>query len=93
MKKNEFIKLIAQRTNIAQKDVAIVVDAYEDTILEDVIAKCDSYRTAFGTIKGYMHDPVPAREGRNPATGEKIIIPAKDSFNAPKITWSKAAKE
>ncbi len=93
MKKADFVQILVDKTGLTKKDVAAVVDAYENAILENVIAPCESYRTQFGTISGYMHDPVPEKTMRNPSNGQPIKVPAKPAYNAPRIKWSKAAKE
>lgn len=94
MKKSDFIKAVADRAEVTQKEAATVIDAFESVMLEEVIAKEDSVRMTMGTFKGVTVPAKPARTGRNPATGEAITIAAKpEAHGQPKVVWSKAAKE
>lgn len=94
MKKTEFIKLIAEKADMTQKDVVAVVDAFEGVMMEEIFAKEDSVRLSMGTFSGYTKPATKARKGRNPATGEEITIAAKPAQKGqPKVKWSKSAKE
>lgn len=89
MTKNDFIKAIAERSELTQKDIKIMLDAMSDVLLFDVIAKEDSVKLGnVCTISGTVR---PARTARNPMTGETIKVPEKHGY--PKCKFSKAAKE
>ena len=94
MKKTEFVKLVADKVDMTQKDVSAVIDAFEEVMMEEIFAKEDSVRLTMGTFSGYTKPATNERQGRNPATGETITIAAKaEQHGQPKIKFSKAAKE
>ena len=94
MKKTEFIKLVADKVDMTQKDVSAVIDAFEEVMMEEVFAKEDSVRLTMGTFSGYTKPATKERQGRNPATGETITIAAKPAQKGqPKVKFSKSAKE
>ena len=72
MTKKEFCKLYSDKTGVTQRDAAIYVDAFRDTLAEALLKE--------GTVrlKNFMSVvlvDVPEREGRNPRTGEMLTIP------------------
>lgn len=91
MNKTEFIKKIAERADVTQKEVGAILDAFQDVLLEDVIANEDSVRLKIGTVSGYTKI-TNDRKGRNPATGEEILIKGAVSKGYPKIKWSREAR-
>ena len=94
MKKTEFIKMVAEKADMTQKEVTTVIDAFEEVMLEEVFAKEESVRLTMGTFSGYTKPATKARKGRNPATGEEITIAAKPAQKGmPKVKFSKTAKE
>jgi DNA-binding protein HU-beta len=73
LQKTEFIKLVADRTGISQKETKQVIDAALDVISES-LAKGDKVTlTGFGTFEVRSRQ---ARDGVNPQTRQKISIPA-----------------
>ena len=73
LQKTEFIKLVAERTGVSQKETKQVIDAALD-IISETLAKGDKVTlTGFGTFEVRSRQ---AREGVNPQTREKISIPA-----------------
>lgn len=94
MKKIDFIKLVADKADMTQKDVNSVIEAFEEVMMEEIFAKEDSVRLGIGTFSGYTKPATKERQGRNPATGETITIAAKPAASGqPKIKWSKASRE
>lgn len=94
MKKIDFIKLVADKADMTQKDVNSVIEAFEEVMMEEIFAKEDSVRLGIGTFSGYTKPATKERTGRNPATGETITIAAKPAQKGqPKVKFSKAAKE
>ncbi len=81
MNKTELIETIAQRTDIAKKDVQSVLDTFEE-IAGDVVAKGKETLTIPGFLK-FEQTFRAARSGRNPQTGETIQVAAT---NAAKVT-------
>lgn len=74
MNKKELIAVVAEKSNLTQKQVAEVVDAMLDTIVE-TLGKEEEVRLS-GFCKFEVVDRK-ARQGRNPRTGEPIYIPAR----------------
>lgn len=94
MKKNEFVKLVADKAGMSQKDVTAVMDAFDTVMLENVIAVEDSVRLGLGTFSGVTKAARAGRTGRNPRTGEPVEIAAvPEKHGQPHIKWSKAARE
>lgn len=81
MNKTELIETIAQRTDLAKKDVLAVMDTFED-IAGDIVAKGKDTLTIPGFLK-FERTKRAARMGRNPQTGEPLKVPAS---NAAKVT-------
>lgn len=73
MQKTDFIKAVAERTGVSQKETKIVIDAALDVIAETLAKGEKVTLTGFGTFE--VRDRQ-AREGVNPQTREKIHIPA-----------------
>ena len=74
MTKEGLVNAVCTKTGMASADSKKAVQAVIDTITE-VLKRGDSLQlTGFGT---FSVEERAAREGRNPATGEKLQIPAK----------------
>lgn len=92
MTKTELIKVVKDTVSetlegVTAKDTAVFVDATIKAIQDTVIAGERVQIVGFGTFETTTRS---AREGRNPATGESISIPAS---KAPKFKACKAFKE
>lgn len=73
MNKNEFIDRVADLSKMTKADSARAVDAVFDAITEALRKGDDVRLVGFGTFSSTKR---PAREGRNPRTGETIQIKA-----------------
>ena len=73
MTKAEFIDQVADRAGLSKKDAGEAVDAVLETIESALRRGSDVVFSGFGKFS--VSDRA-AREGRNPATGEKIYIKA-----------------
>lgn len=73
MNKGELVAEVAKKTGLTKKDAVCAVDATLDAIKKNV--KKSVTLIGFGTFKVVKRK---ARTGRNPRTGEKIKIPAKN---------------
>ncbi|WP_430233750.1 HU family DNA-binding protein [Nitrosomonas communis] len=73
MNKTELIEQIAIRTNLTKADAGRSVNAMLDTIIETVSSGDDIVLPGFGSFKVTQRA---AREGKNPRTGEKLLIAA-----------------
>ena len=75
MNKEQLVAEIAKKTDATQKDVAGFVDAYIEVVAGALKSGDPVQLLGFGSIKVTQRK---ATTGRNPRTGEKIDIPAKN---------------
>ena len=87
MTKTEFIDEVAERAGLSKKDASAAVDAVLETIEGALKRGSDVTFSGFGKFSVSQRS---AREGRNPATGEKIQIAAS---RVPKFTAGAALKK
>lgn len=87
MTKAEFIDQVADRAGLTKKDASEAVDAVLATIEDALTRGSDVVFSGFGK---FSVSERAAREGRNPATGEKISIAAT---KVPKFTAGAALKK
>ncbi len=87
MTKAEFIDQVADRAGLSKKDASEAVDAVLETIEGALKRGSDVVFSGFGKFS--VSDRA-AREGRNPATGEKIQIAAT---KVPKFSAGAALKK
>lgn len=73
MNKSELIELVSKSTEVGKKDAEKVVNAVFDTIIAQVAEGNDVRIVGFGTFERRERKE---REGCNPQTKEKIVIPA-----------------
>jgi len=71
--KQEFVDQVADRAGLSKKDAAGAVDAFLDTV-EDALKR--GSEVSFSGFGKFSVSDRAAREGRNPATGERIQIAA-----------------
>ena len=87
MNKSELVTALSEETNFSKKDVAKVLAAFT-RIIERTLKKGGKVSlTGFGT---YWTSKRPARVGINPATKERINLPA---VNVPRFKPGKHLKE
>ena len=72
MKKPELIAIVAEKTGLLKSQVDAALTATVDTITQALIKKEKVLLMGIGTFDVRQRS---AREGRNPGTGEKILIP------------------
>ena len=87
MTKTELISGVAEKTGFSKKDADKAVAAVLDSISEALAGGEKIQLVGFGTFE--VRDRA-AREGKNPATGEKITIAAT---KGPAFKAGKALKE
>ncbi|MBV8221573.1 MAG: HU family DNA-binding protein [Solirubrobacterales bacterium] len=73
MTKQEFVDQVADRAGLSKKDAGEAVDAFLDTVEDALKRGSDVSFSGFGKFSVSQRS---AREGRNPATGERIQIAA-----------------
>ena len=93
MNKVELIAALADKADVSKKDAAKVLEAFTDTITEELTKKEKVTLVGFGTFETRERA---ARTGKNPRTREALKIAAsvapafkagkalKDAVNAPK---------
>jgi DNA-binding protein HU-beta len=85
--KSEFVDQVADRAGLSKKDAAEAVEAVLETIEDALKRGSDVTFSGFGKFSVSERG---AREGRNPATGDKIQIPAS---RVPKFTAGAGLKK
>jgi len=93
--KTRLLNRIAEETELTKKQVEGVFDSLGSVIKKQLGRRGPGEFTLPGVVKLRVvkKKATKAREGRNPATGEKIIIPAKKARKVVKATVLKATKE
>ena len=87
MNKNDLVSEVANSASLSKADAARAVDAIFETIKNSLSGGGEVRIVGFGTFN-VTHRR--ASQGRNPRTGEKIMIPAS---NQPKFRAGKGLKE
>jgi len=87
MKKTEFIKLIAEKTGMSQKDSKEVLEIIGAEIVKHM--KDEDGVTPFAGMK-FTSAYADKRQGRNPQTGETIVIPGRFQ---PKVKFGTPVKD
>jgi DNA-binding protein HU-beta len=85
--KNEFVDQVADRAGLSKRDAAAAVDAFLETVEGALTRGSEVSFSGFGKFS-VSHRT--AREGRNPATGERIQIAAS---NVPKFSAGASLKK
>ena len=87
MNKPELIAAVAEKAEISKKDAEKAVKAFTDVVSEELVNGGKIQLVGFGTFEVSER---PAREGRNPRTGETMTIAATKT---PKFKVGKALKD
>ena len=87
MNKGELVDVIASTTNVTKKEADAILAAMVDTIVAEVSLGNKVSLVGFGSFERRERK---AREGRNPKTGEKMLIPAT---RVPAFSPGKSFKE
>ena len=87
MTKTQMIASLAEATNMSKKEVAGFFDAVTELAYKEVKKNGECIVPGFGKLVKAKRK---ARDGRNPATGEAIKIPAKTVV---KFRLAKAVKD
>ncbi len=87
MNKTELIAAVAEKAEISKKDAERAVKAFTDVVSEELVNGGKIQLVGFGTFEVSER---PAREGRNPRTGETMTIAATKT---PKFKVGKALKD
>lgn len=73
MNKTELVASVAEKAGFTKKDAEKAVNAFIDSVREEVAAKKKVQIIGFGT---FDYKKRAARKGKNPQTGAEINIPA-----------------
>ena len=87
MNKTELIAAVADRADMSRKDAEAVLKAFTDVVAEELKKGEKVQLVGFGTFEVSERA---ARTGRNPQTGEEMMIAAS---KAPKFKAGKALKD
>ena len=87
MNKTELIAAVAEKAEISKKDAEKAVKAFTDAVAEELAKGGKVQLVGFGNFEVSER---PAREGRNPRTGETMPIAASKT---PKFKPGKALKD
>lgn len=90
MNKQELIDAISAKASVTKKEADSILTATVDTIMDAVSSGSKVTLVGFGTFEARQRK---AREGRNPATGKTIQIPATTvpAFSAGKLFKERVA--
>ena len=87
MNKTELIAAIAEKAEISRKDAEKALKAFTDVVAEELVKGEKVQLVGFGTFEVSERGE---REGRNPKSGEPMVIAA---FKSPKFKAGKALKD
>ena len=87
MNKTELIAAVAEKAELSKKDAEKALKAFTDVVSEELVKGENIQLVGFGTFEVAEREE---REGRNPKTGEKMMIAASRS---PKFKAGKALKD
>ena len=87
MNKSELIKQIADRAGLSQAQAGNAVDVFCASVIDALSQGGEVAIIGFGTFKVSQRTE---RKGRNPRTGEAVLIPAS---RVPKFSAGKALKD
>jgi len=87
MNKADLVAAVAEKAELSKKDSEKALKAFVDVVTEELIKGEKIQLVGFGTFEVSER---PAREGRNPQTGDKMTIAAS---KAPKFKAGKALKD
>ena len=87
MNKTELVAAVAEQAGLSKKDAEAAVTAFTDVVAEALKAGDKIQLVGFGTFEVSERA---AREGRNPRTGETMVIEASKT---PKFKAGKALKD
>lgn len=90
MNKGELVDSVAEKSGVTKKQADLVISAVVESIMEAVSTGDKVTLVGFGSFESRDRKE---REGRNPKTGEKMLIPATKvpAFSAGKLFKDRVA--
>ncbi|MBE6137565.1 MAG: HU family DNA-binding protein [Erysipelotrichaceae bacterium] len=84
MNKSEIVAIVADQVNLTRKDAELAIDSFLEAICDGLSKGDKVVVSGFGTFEVRTRI---ARSGRNPRTGEEIVIPGQKTpcFKAGKL--------
>lgn len=86
-KRQDFIKRVQEKTDLSKKETEQVIDAVFEALQDTLVETGEASVGDLGKLRQVKRA---ARKGRNPATGDEILIGEKQAV---KYTASKSIKE
>jgi len=93
MKQTEFIQTLSEQIKLGKKETKELVDAFIALIVKTVKSGDDLMLPELGKFLLKKVPAKPAREARNPMTGEMVKLPPKPASAKPQFRPSKKFKE
>ncbi|HMB01703.1 MAG TPA: HU family DNA-binding protein [Spirochaetota bacterium] len=90
---NTIADYVATKNDLAKKEARKILDDFFEVIEAGALSGNKVPLGPFGKLSVKMKPAQPARQGRNPKTGETIQIPPKPETKVPKFSFVKAFKE
>jgi nucleoid DNA-binding protein len=87
------VRSVAERNGSTQTLARRIIDDYISTVEAGALLGGRVSLGSLGRVFLDVRNPQKARMGRNPSTGEEILIPAKPPQGVPKIGFSSSFKE
>lgn len=78
MTKKQLVSTVAKRTKTTRKEAGVMVDAILETMAEGLQEDGKLQLTGFGVFEVVERS---ARDGRNPASGEKVFVDAMNTVH------------
>ena len=85
MNKTELVAAMAEQTQLSKKDAEAALKAFIDVVSEEMKKGEKVQLVGFGTFEVSERA---AREGRNPATGESMVIKASKAPWQTSTNWA-----
>ncbi len=90
---NSIVDYVATKNALSKKDAKQILEDLYAVISAGMQKGARVPVGFFGKMFVKIRPAAPARKGRNPLTGEEIMLKARPKMNVPKFSFAKAFKE
>ena len=90
---NSIADYVAVKNNLSKKDARQILEDYCAVINAGMLKGIRVPVGKFGKMLVKTRPAAPVRKGRNPLTGEEIMLKARPETKVPKFSFAKAFKE
>jgi nucleoid DNA-binding protein len=90
---NSIVDYVATKNALSKKDARQILDDFFAVVSNGMLKGNRVPLGTFGKMLVKIRKAAPARKGRNPLTGEEIMLKARPETKVPKFSFSKAFKE